>query len=39
MSARILVVDDSPQVRKALRKCLELNDNWKVEEAEDGAGR
>src|SRR5215831_9189291 len=36
MSTSILVVDDSPHVRKALRKCLELNNDWRVEEAENG---
>src|SRR5512146_1838845 len=34
---RILIVDDSPSVRIALRKFLEQNSNWQVcGEAEDG---
>ncbi len=37
MSTRILIVDDSIHVRRALRTCLQLNPGWEVcAEAEDG---
>lgn len=37
MSTRILIVDDSSQVRHALRTCLELQPGWEVcGEAENG---
>ena len=36
MSARVLIVDDNPLVRKALRQLLEGGGPWQINEAEDG---
>ena len=36
MAKKILIVDDSPSVRKSLRQALEANDGWECLEAVNG---
>ena len=36
MQARVLIVDDNPVVRRALRHLLECDGAWEISEAEDG---